>query len=66
MAAPWAGGTRVVPSAKRWNTATTDAALVPGMKVFIAGVWQEKPVKVWMGTEWVVKPLRYWNGTVWV
>lgn len=35
------------------------------IKVFLSGLWVEKPVKVWNGTAWVEKPLKVWNGSVW-
>lgn len=36
------------------------------IKVYLAGVWVEKPIKYYNGSAWVEKPLRYHNGTTWV
>lgn len=36
------------------------------IKVYLAGVWVEKPIKYYNGSAWVEKPLKYHNGTTWV
>jgi len=44
---------------------TTAAALSGRPKVYLAGSFQQKPLKVWTGAAWVEKPIKIWTGSAW-